>query len=125
VRRKAFGRSANMMPTARRRRRIAAFGVVLVLFQALLFGWHTHPIAFTSHQATAVTSAQSGAPNPAGIDEDDCDICAALHHHSAAPLAVGALPSPPVSAERVHSFTLALFERTLARAFEARAPPRA
>jgi hypothetical protein len=110
--------------TRARRRRIASLGVFIILFQAILFGWHTHPLPLASRGALMVSAAPAGSL-PALADTDDCDICAALHHHGAAPIEFAALTVPPITAERVYAFTLALLARAPSRGFQARAPPRA
>jgi hypothetical protein len=125
--RSAIGQSNGIEPraTLARRRRIALLGAFAILFQALLFGWHSHPLLLAWHGAPAISAATNNAPvSPAGL-ADDCDICATLHHHGAAPIVFVALALPPVTAARVYSFILALFARVPARAFQARAPPRA
>ena len=105
-------------------RRVALLGVFVILLQALLFGWHHHAEWFSvAGQWPVASSPQSGAPLAPATAEDECEICAALHHLTAAPgesVATGlpsstALPSPLAATRR-----LAL---SLDLAFRARAPP--
>jgi hypothetical protein len=66
-------------------RGVALFGVYAILFQALLFGWHHHPLLGVSHNAAPVVGLAKAAPDSPVTAEDGCEICAALHHLSAAP----------------------------------------
>src|SRR5262249_58620196 len=75
-------------------RTAAAIGILGILFQAILFGWHHHPLAFSARGVTVAVSA-ANSQFPAAAD-DDCEICAALAHHHAAPAIVG--PSAPLPA---------------------------
>jgi hypothetical protein len=112
-----------MSAPAAMRRRVALVGVLAVLFQALLFGWHHHPLALGSHAAPAVHAA--GLTLSPAIDEDGCDICAALHHVSAAAGEFISLAPPAEAASAAVLPDLGAAERACARAFQARAPPRA
>jgi hypothetical protein len=110
----------------RARRRMALLGILAVLLQAILFGWHHHPLALSAAGGQPVASLHA-APQPAApeADETDCEICAALHHVSASPLDFAALPLPPRAASAIDPPDRVLLDRTAARAFCARAPPRA
>jgi hypothetical protein len=107
------------------RRRIALAGVVAILFQAILFGWHHHPLVLAAPGVPPAIHGEGSAPLSPVTAEDDCDICQALHNLSAAPgefvsLAppAGALASPTLP-EPVR------LGRRSPSAFQARAPPRA
>ena len=78
------------------RRRTALLAVFAVLFQSILFGWHHHPSTIPAPgSAPLAVAAPSGAPLlPAGLHQDGCEICAALHHLSAAPGEFVFLPAP-------------------------------
>jgi hypothetical protein len=103
-------------------RRIALLGVATMLFQAILFGWHHHELTVAAQrQPTAVHNAvRPLAPVPV---EDLCEICIALHHQSAAPLAFVA-PATPASIESAIKPPAAVFPKRAGKSgFRARAPP--
>ena len=100
-------------------------GVFAILLQAALFAGHRHPYPLAPRGApTALAAAPSTGPTTPGLADDDCQICFALAHHSAAPVDFLApspgrisLPAAPVEA------ILAFVARFLH--FRSRAPPRA
>jgi hypothetical protein len=97
-----------------------------MLFQAMLFAWHSHPLPFSPSGAPTALSASPTTGHEVPVsDDDDCQICFALSHHSAAPIDF-IPPSPPGEASspatRVKT-NLAPGERYLH--FRSRAPPRA
>jgi hypothetical protein len=105
---------------------MALLGVAAILFQAILFGWHHHPVALASHAAQPIAHWEGNAPLSPATADDDCDICQTLHHLNGAPLEYVALaplvatvsaPAPPTRSETGDQAT--------GRAFQARAPPRA
>jgi hypothetical protein len=78
--------------------RIALLGLLAVLFQAILFGWHHHPVPLASRGAQAIAvAANSAVPLSPADAEDGCDICAALHHLSASPIEFVSLLLPSLS----------------------------
>ena len=84
-------------------RRVALLGVFTILFQALLFGWHHHPLSLSAHNAQPIIGLAKATPLSPATAEDGCEICAALHHLSAAPseffaaiLPGAATPVPPL-----------------------------
>jgi len=106
------------------RRGTACVGVFTLLFQAMLFAWHSHPLPVSPRNVAAAVSAFPATGHGAsGLEDDDCQICFALSHHSAAPIDF-LLPSPPreaaSSATRVEE-NLARLARYLQ--FRSRAPP--
>ncbi|MBV9966646.1 MAG: hypothetical protein JO008_13225 [Alphaproteobacteria bacterium] len=104
------------------RRRIALIGVAAILFQAILFGWHHHALAFSGTEPTASLSNASQPPLPAST-EDLCEICSILHHQSAAPLAF-VTPAIPSSFEMAIKPPAAVLPKLAAKSgFRARAPP--
>jgi len=107
------------------RRRVARLGIIVILFQAIVFGWHHHPLALSPRGGQPVLHAGGNSPLTPAAADDDCEICQALHHLSAAPGEFSALPSPAVVTDAVRSHAAVLAARTEARAFRARAPPRA
>jgi hypothetical protein len=107
------------------RRRVAVLGVVAILFQAILFGWHHHPLVMASHGVQPVAHGQGSVPLSPTTAEDDCDICQALHHLSAAPAEFAAVAPPAARASVLSLPGCVLAGRASARAFQARAPPRA
>lgn len=106
------------------RRRVALLGIVTVLFQAILFGWHHHPLPLAGRgaQPVAVVSNPAAPISPADA-EDGCDICMALHHFSASPVEFVFLPMPIVAASALRLPHLLLAARASERGFHARAPP--
>jgi hypothetical protein len=112
--------------TASRSRRVALLGIFAILFQALLFGWHHHDLAFAARGAPpTLSSPASGNIDTPATDADECEICIALHHQAAAPLAFMVPPVPADPASVVYLPDLALPGRGSERVFQARAPPRA
>lgn len=103
-------------------RRVALIGVFAILFQALLFGWHHHPLALSSHRPQALANLAKAAPLAPAAAEDGCEICAALQHWSAAPGEFFAAIQPAAAAPipALPSLVLAAASHRLARA---RAPP--
>ena len=75
----------------RARRRVALLGIVAVLFQAVLFGWHHHELGPASRGSQPIVTVSNAAlPLSPASAEDECDICMALHHLSASPGEVSA-----------------------------------
>jgi hypothetical protein len=112
------------LPTPRRS--TALLGIFAVLLQAALFGWHHHLLPLTPSGAPAVLAAHTSGGDPTPVQADDnCQICFALSHHGAAPVALLAAPvSAPVP------LRLAAVETVWAPLpsyilFRSRAPPRA
>jgi hypothetical protein len=109
------------------RQLLALLGLFAVLFQAMLFGWHSHPVPVPvrSHDPAGISLAQPGSPMSPLTADDDCEICAALHHHAAAPLAFAALSPPPLSVVATVLPAAPIRGGGTAQGFHARAPPRA
>jgi hypothetical protein len=108
------------------RRRVALLGVVAILIQAVLFGWHHHALALPALGDPPIAAvAKAAGPSSPAAAEDGCEICAALHHLSAAPGELVSLALPPIAASAPHLPALVLAARTSDRGFQARAPPRA
>ena len=105
-------------------RRAALLGVLAILLQAFLFGWHHHAESFAaSTQWPVVSSLYSGAPLAPVTAEDECEICAALHYLTSASgeFVAAALPCStalPSAIAATHWLTL-----SLNLSFRARAPP--
>jgi hypothetical protein len=111
---------------ASRAKQVALLGVFAILFQAILFGWHHHDLAFAARGAPLTLSAPaSGSTGSPAADTDGCEICIALHHQAAAPLAFMVAPVPADPESVVYLPDLALRGRGSERVFQARAPPRA
>jgi hypothetical protein len=100
----------------------ARLGVFAFLFQAILFGWHHHDLAFADQTRQAALHS-SNAANHAVDDEDGCEICQVLHHQAASSNNGVATPLPGLSASPSAAAEPVLVARTLALAFRARAPP--
>ena len=109
----------------RPRHRIALVGVAAILFQAILFGWHHHELAMAANGSRAATLSNAAEPLAPAAAEDLCEICIALHHQSAAPLAFIAPPGPFAGAVAVDRHNADPTGRADTRSFQARAPPRA
>ena len=108
-----------------RRRQVALLGVLAVLFQAVLFGWHSHPLPVASRGSQPVALAASGAAPLSPADaEDGCDICAALHHLSASPIEFVSLPIPRAIESAVDLAAAPFSVQPSNHGFRARAPPR-
>jgi hypothetical protein len=108
------------------RRGTACLGVFAILFQAILFGWHSHPLPVSAQGVPTALSAPAGAGDEdPSLADDDCQICFALSHHSAAPIDfIPPLPLGEAStpAPRVEE---SLAPKTPYLNFRSRAPPRA
>ncbi len=103
---------------------VALIGVAAILFQALLFGWHHHGLAWTARGGPAASLYDASRPLPSTVAEDSCEICAVLHHQSASPLGFVAPPTPPAIASAVILPARVFLDRADTRGFHARAPPR-
>ena len=102
----------------------ARLGLLAVLFQAILYGWHHHELRFPSRLPAAVIENPTSAPQ-ALDDGDDCEICQVLHHQAAAPPGFAAAPLLPAIVAGLTSADIAFIGGALGPAFRARAPPRA
>jgi hypothetical protein len=101
---------------------VARLGVLTVLFQAILFGWHHHGLTFSGRLPVPVVENHSAAPQVTD-DEDGCEICQVLHHLTAAPVefpAVGALCATAAGPDLALTAFIAYAHDA---AFQARAPP--
>jgi hypothetical protein len=96
--------------------------VFAILFQALLFGWHHHDLVFAG-SLPAPVAQNSAAPSQALDDEDRCEICSVLHHLTAAPVEIAAVPMPAPITVILRFGAAASVAQTPALAFRARAPP--
>jgi hypothetical protein len=107
------------------RRRIALIGIAAILFQAILFGWHHHELAMAANGGRIASLSNAAEPLAPAAAEDLCEICIALHHQSATPLAFIAPPGPSAGAVLVDRPNADPIGRADTRSFQARAPPRA
>jgi hypothetical protein len=99
-------------------------GVFAILLQAVLFGWHHHPLPFSAPgQPLALSAPISGSPASPVVDDDECQICLSLHHLSAAPVIAAALPLPPRLGALVPPGEAVYAGATPSAGFHARAPP--
>jgi hypothetical protein len=108
------------------RRGVAALGIFSILLQAVLFGWHHHPLPLPSRgEPTALVAAPPAGPSTPALTDDDCQICFALGHHSATPVDFVAAPvSAPVPLDLAAVETVWVPVRSYVL-FRSRAPPRA
>jgi hypothetical protein len=111
-------------PGTTARRRVALIGVAAILLQALLFGWHHHGLPRIARGGPAAGFYDPSGPLPSTLAEDSCEICAVLHHQNASPLAFTAPPAPAATASAIVLPAPVFLDRTDARGFRARAPPR-
>jgi hypothetical protein len=100
----------------------ARLGLLAVLFQAILFGWHHHDLTFAGRLPTPVVENHSAAPQIAD-DEDGCEICQVLHHLTAAPVEFPAIEPPRALITDSLRRDTAIVRGGAAAAFQARAPP--
>jgi hypothetical protein len=106
------------------RRRVALICVAAILLQALLFGWHHHALALAGRGGFPASLYSATQPLAPATAEDLCEICAALHHQSASPLAFAAPPIPSSAAAAIDLPDPDPIGRAGAWGFRARAPPR-
>lgn len=97
-------------------------GLLALLFQALLFGWHHHDLTFSGRLPMPVIENPAAASQIAD-DEDGCEICQALHHLTAAPIEFSAVRPPCAIVARLRQGHPASLHSATAAAFQARAPP--
>jgi hypothetical protein len=114
-----IGKSKSPAP----RRGAALLGIFAVLLQAALVAWHHHPLPLSSRGAPAVLAAV-GQEVP-GLVDDDCPICFALSHHSAAPVDFAAAPMPGVVPLHAPAIETVWAPAPPYLLFRSRAPPRA
>ena len=109
------------------RRGTALLAVFAILLQAVLFAWHHHPFALSSRGAPAVLAAPATGDTAPVLADDDCPICFALSHHSAAPVDFPAAPPPPPDHASLPQATVEAILAPVASyfLFRSRAPPRA
>ena len=113
------GKSRSAAP----RRGAAFLAIFAILLQAALFGWHHHPLPLSSHGAPTVLAPAS--PSTPALTDDDCPICFALSHHSAAPVDFVVAPTAgpvPLHLPAIETVWVPVRSYVL---FRSRAPPRA
>jgi hypothetical protein len=112
--------------SATRHRGTAFLSIFAILLQAALFGWHHHPFPLSSRGAPSVLAVDpsGGHPTPV-LADDDCQICFALSHHSAAPIGFVAAPVCGSALLRVAAVETVWVPVRSYVLFRSRAPPRA
>lgn len=115
----------NSKPTsATARRGFALLGIFAILLQAVLTGWHHHPLPLSSRGAPVVWAANPAGHSAPVLTDNDCQICFALSHHSAASVHVVPAPLPgPVRLQLSAVETVQAPVRFYVL-FRSRAPPR-
>jgi hypothetical protein len=109
-----------------RRQWLAPLGIVTILLQAVLFGWHHHAEHFAvAGQWPVLSAPHSGTPLLPAAAEDECELCAALHYLTAAPGEFMSATLPSSAASSLASATTARLPLSANLAFRARAPPSA
>lgn len=104
---------------------VALFAALALLLQALVFAWHHHPLLAAGSQNAAPQIEKQSGPLSSQAADEACDICQALHHQSAAPPELAAIPTPlPTRPSAIAAGSLFLPGGT-ASGFHARAPPQA
>jgi hypothetical protein len=91
----------------------------------MLFAWHVHAHPRSSRAASAVVALAASDQEMPAAAEDACQICFALSHYGAVPVALVAQAPPdhlPMQAARATAVTAPLASYLL---FRSRAPPRA
>jgi hypothetical protein len=108
------------------RRCAALLGIFAILLQAVLFAEHHHPLPVFSRGAPALLTAApaTGADAP-GRADNDCQICFALAHHSAAPAIFIAASPPTHRALRTSALGAVVAPGASYLLFRSRAHPRA
>jgi len=108
------------------RRGAALLGIFAILLQAVLFAEHRHPLPVSSQSAPALSAAApaTGPEAPARAD-NDCQICFALAHHSAATLGFVTPPQPAHAALPTAARGSVVAPSAPYLLFRSRAPPRA
>ncbi len=97
-------------------------GLVSILLQATLFGWHHHDLVFAGRLSTPIVANAAASPQAAD-DEDACEICQVLHHLTAAPVDFAPAPPPPLVAATSPIGGVVFVAANPVLAFRARAPP--
>jgi hypothetical protein len=107
------------------RRGAALLGIFAMLLQAVLFAEHRHLLPVSSQGAPALLCAApaTGPEAPARAD-NDCQICFALGHHSAAPVSFVAPPEPAHAPLRASALGAVAAPGASYLLFRSRAPPR-
>ena len=109
-----------------RRRGVALLGIFAILLQAVLFAEHRHPLPVSSRDAPALSAAASAPGHEAsGQADNDCQICFALGHHSAAPVDLAAALRPAHAALPPRVLKAVVTPVASYLLFRSRAPPRA
>jgi hypothetical protein len=101
----------------------ALVAIFAILLQAALFGWHHHPFPLSSRDAPTVL-VPAGPSTPV-LADDDCQICSALSHHSAAPVDFVVPPAPVRGSSPLTAVEAVIAPVAAFLLFRSRAPPRA
>jgi hypothetical protein len=108
------------------RRSAALLGIFAILLHAVLFAEHHHPLPVFSQGASAPSAAAPATGhNGPGRAGDDCQICFALAHHSAAPVVFFVASPPTHTALRTSALGAVVAPGAPFLLFRSRAPPRA
>jgi hypothetical protein len=108
------------------RRVTAVIASFALLSQAMLFAWHHHPHPLPLHELSTAGFVAVANDHPVPpLADNDCQICSALGHHSAA--AVDFFATPLADHEPLPLLSAAAVYRLLSPYlfFRSRAPPRA
>ena len=107
------------------RRGTACLAVFAIFFQAMLFGWHSHPLPVSPKGLPTALSASPTTGHEVPVpDDDDCQICFALSHHSAGPVDFIPPLLPGVASSPATRVEASLAPVGRFPHFRSRAPPR-
>jgi hypothetical protein len=109
--------------TLGRQRKRALLGVFAILLQAILFGWHEHPLPVSAGHQPVLRSQGGAAPLSPSLEDEHCQICIGLHHLSAAPGEFMEFAPPPRIRSQKNAAETDPVAGAARLAFHARAPP--
>jgi hypothetical protein len=108
------------------RRCAALLGIFAILLQAVLFAEHHHLLpVFSQGTPALLAAAPANGHDTPGRAGNDCQICFALAHHSAAPVVFVAASPPIHTALRTSVIGAVVTPVASYLLFRSRAPPRA
>jgi len=106
-----------------RRPGLAWAGVAALLFQAIVFGWHSHSLPLSSPGHAVISAPSPASPfSPADLDTG-CSICLALHHWSSLPVEFAGLPRMAFAVRAAPPQAALSLTSEPSTGFNARAPP--
>jgi hypothetical protein len=120
-----FAASRIGAPWCAPRRATAVIASFAILFQAVLFGWHHHPLPVASRSASTTLVVTATGPEVPVAADHDCDVCFALgHHHGVIPIGLFAAMRPHRVLLKQLPLATVLASLAPYLLFHPRAPPR-